>query len=439
MKSVKIYNILLIAGLLFVCFNSQAKNPYDFKIKDKKLGYTLYYKLISNSNVEVSCKYTNGVDAQNDDYEGTMVIPSNVKYKGRTYVVSGIGNDAFSGCEGIKRVEFPTSIVTIGDRAFYKCRGLSSVFLPKDLKEIGLAAFALSGIRSVGFYGPFVETIKPLAFAMSKVENIVIKCPELKVIDECVFMDCDELQTVELPSSVLEVKSKAFADCDKLQYVNGGSRRLVEAEDAYIGTPIQAELDRIDAIGYKLYYERITDIDVYRFFDLGKIRTQLVRVKSVYLAESFSGNITIPSTVEIEGKKYYVVEIGGYAFSKCTRLKKITFPSTLMSIWESAFYGCKNLQSITLPDKLEIIESCAFKYCNSLKSVTIPSSVHKLETEAFNSCEQLTEVNIQTNNIVVWGDRIFSYSPVNKVNYAPGVQPRDDLFFGTPYYNNRMR
>ena len=52
---------------------------------------------------------------------------------------------------------------------------------------------------------------------------------------------------------------------------------------------------------------------------------------------SFSGILTIPQTILIEGESYTVVGIDDMAFMGCAKLTSVTFPSTLKTIGEGAF------------------------------------------------------------------------------------------------------
>ena len=61
---------------------------------------------------------------------------------------------------------------------------------------------------------------------------------------------------------------------------------------------------------------------------------------------SFSGILTIPPTILIEGESYTVVGIDDMAFMGCAKLTSVTFPSTLKTIGEGAFYGCSRLTSV---------------------------------------------------------------------------------------------
>ena len=64
----------------------------------------------------------------------------------------------------------------------------------------------------------------------------------------------------------------------------------------------------------------------------------------------YSGNVVIPGSVEYEGKKYSVTEIGDYAFYTCRNLTSITIPANVTSIGHDAFHGCSSLISVHISD-----------------------------------------------------------------------------------------
>ena len=116
-----------------------------------------------------------------------------------------------------------------------------------------------------------------------------------------------------------------------------------------------------------------------------------------------SGALTIPAT--IEGKP--VTSIGGGAFAKCSRLKKITIPDGVTSIREMAFWKC-----------------------TSLKSITIPNSVTSIGHQAFNSCTHLTAVTFLGDAPITRG-QVFKDS-VPTIYRKPEAKGWGDAFKGRP-------
>ena len=86
-----------------------------------------------------------------------------------------------------------------------------------------------------------------------------------------------------------------------------------------------------------------------------------------------------------------ITGIGSYAFSFCSNLTDVIFPSSLRFIEGRAFFGCMGLTSLSIPDGVVSIGWQAFAECHSLKSVRIPKSVGIIE-EAFLNCVSLTDI-----------------------------------------------
>ena len=78
-----------------------------------------------------------------------------------------------------------------------------------------------------------------------------------------------------------------------------------------------------------------------------------------------------------------LLEIGEYAFSQCSSLKRIQVPSSVTKICDSAFENCKRLEEIELCEGLTEIGNDAFYDCKSLKHVNIPPTVKTIGSFAF--------------------------------------------------------
>lgn len=146
-------------------------------------------------------------------------------------------------------------------------------------------------------------------------------------------------------------------------------------------------------------------------------------------AKNVGGPVVIPDTLG----GYPVTAIGGYAFTDCTNLKKITVPKSVTSIGDSAFKGCTSLEEMTLPfvgmsrtatgkdgvfgaifgyttkDTTDTVYQYKTQYHDGSHQIKydyynyyIPSTLRKvtitdatqISENAFYNCSMLTEINI---------------------------------------------
>ncbi len=112
---------------------------------------------------------------------------------------------------------------------------------------------------------------------------------------------------------------------------------------------------------------------------------------------SYSGNVTIPSTVSNGTTTYTVTEIDSAAFALSTSLTSVSLPNTIVKIDSSAFVMCTSLQSINIPSSVRYIGSASFGM-TAISTITIPDSVQFIGGGLFYGCEYLTTVNYNAIN-----------------------------------------
>lgn len=76
-------------------------------------------------------------------------------------------------------------------------------------------------------------------------------------------------------------------------------------------------------------------------------------------------------------------------FYECRSLERISIPSSVTLIGESAFEGCRSLSKVWFHNGLKEISRGAFSSCTNLQSVTIPSTVIGIYDNAFKDCGKI--------------------------------------------------
>ena len=142
----------------------------------------------------------------------------------------------------------------------------------------------------------------------------------------------------------------------------------------------------------------------------------------------FTGDLSLPETVENAGVNYDVTRLANGAFSGCTDLTSITFPSTVIAINDNAFDGCIGLVSVVIPESVTTISRRTFKGCTSLSSISIPNTVTNMEDFAFQSCTSLTSIDLP-NNVEILKSGLFFGSGLTSITLPSSVTTiQDDVF-----------
>lgn len=228
-----------------------------------------------------------------EEAEGEVIIPAGV---------TGIGKEAFKGCDKITSLVIPEGLRFIEGTAFGNifgktyCPSLANICFPSDVYNISY----------YGMYAPFVGTkwysdqpegvvyadVNAIGYKGEMLEETVLVIKEgTKAIGHRAFENCDNIAKVVLPDSIVIIAQDAFFGC----------RNLVDVSLSY---------------SYQMNDEQEKSL--------------------------------------IEGK-------GGIfsgAFSSCENLKSVHIPSSIKIIEKNAFFDCKNLDTLCFP-ALSSIQSIA--------------------------------------------------------------------------------
>jgi len=314
-----------------------------------------------------------------------------------------------------------TNIYKINDYAFYNCTSLKSLTTGDSVTSIGKLAF----------YN--CTSLKSLTIGDS-----------VTSIGELTFSNCDSLTSVTIGKGVTTIGVGAFQYCSELVEINFNA---INCEDFYNGV-----FSMINEKAKVVFGDNVTQIPPYLFF-LSKIKSVIIgkNVESIgshafYCCESLT-NVLLGDNVKHIGESAFrncssltsieipnsVTSIGNSVFSGCP-IEKATIPSIAISsirnsklkevviiggdsISSSAFSGCSSLTSIEIPDSVTSIGSSAFNSCSSLTSIVIPNSVTNIGASAFINCTSLTSLTIP-ENVAHIGDSAFkNNTSITEINF----------------------
>lgn len=115
---------------------------------------------------------------------------------------------------------------------------------------------------------------------------------------------------------------------------------------------------------------------------------------------TYTGNITIPSTINYSSVTYNVTSIGYNAFYNCNALTSIFIPNSVITIGDYSFSNCSGLTSVTIPNSITSIGTSVFR-SSGLTSIVIPNSVTSIGMGAFYGCTALTSILIPTSVVTI--------------------------------------
>ncbi len=178
-----------------------------------------------------------------------------------------------------------------------------------------------------------------------------------KIRDNC-FRGNDLLTSVTVSEGVVEIYQASFMNCTQLESISLPSTLSILGEWAFYNCP------SLKAIALP---SGMTHINEHTFAYCSSLKT-----------------VSIPSSVRVIGKD---------AFAECHALTSVTLPAGVTEIEERTFLNCENLATVKILGNVTRIGTSAFSGCsNALTSITIPGSVTEIGERAFYYSFELANV-----------------------------------------------
>ena len=368
-----------------VAENYVAENGLEFTYLSSDYSY-LVFQTINSSTVTIT------------DLSTAVAIPSEVvipEYLGDFHLpVTTIGEEAFKGCDNVKKVISKT-LKQVNESAFAYCEYLTYVSL-ENVEYISKSAFYLC---------------KNLSY---------LDIPNVSSIEMRAFYGCDSLRSITLSDKI------NYLGFESVGYKTTG---VVSASFViyYTGSEMPTIISNYAAENYtvcRTKYQELSSLHyAYEKWDNGTTE----EIEIVGINPNITGHVILPSTVE----GLPVTSIGEYAFEGCSFITGVELPSTVRYIRRSAFEGCTALEEINLDD-VEEIELVAFRFCTSLKEVNMPK-VEQIPNYAFYGCVNLEKVAM--DNVTYVGVSGFEFCENLQVVKCPKLETVTTYSF---YGNTRL-
>lgn len=150
----------------------------------------------------------------------------------------------------------------------------------------------------------------------------------------------------------------------------------------------------------------------------------------------YSGNVTIPLSVNYDSRKYNVMRIGDYAFRNCNVNVTYDYGLNISSIGQYAFFNVTFTGDFALPAGLQKVEKGAFAYSNIKGTLSVSEGgLEEIGDSAFARCQQLSELKF-TDRLKRIGDYAFcGCNYIKQINLGGAIEYiGDDAFLsaGSP-------
>lgn len=299
---------------------------------------------------------------------------------------------AFEGCSNLKSVTFSPYLKKVWD-SFEGCSSLANFYIDSahpTMKSVGGIIFSkdmsILHLFPTGRTGHYdlnqnVVEIGPYAFTYASLSTIFLS-NKLERIGEESFYGMTNLTTVSFPNSLRSIGRNAFSRCaslkslilpPSLESLEYGAFRKCTSLPQKIKLP--ASLREVDGAAFR-------ECPTVKEFEVVAGNQYFSTIDGVLFNSSKDNLIMWPWGRDDE---HYDIPEGTTSISSnafnATRLKTVTFPSSLRVIQEDAFISSM-LTDLVIPEGVQFI-NFAFPRCHALQSIELPTTLTDLDAQTF--------------------------------------------------------
>ena len=317
---------------------------------------------------------------------------------------------AFQGCKNLTHVVGLENVKIISHNAFNGCANLTSTsafdtstsiseFKLTDAIAIGAGAFKGTAIREAAILK--VESAGAGAFENCKNLTKVTFGSKIK-IDASIFAGCNRLTAIEINSPV--ISEGAFDGCSNLKNITLGKDVAEIGAYAFAGTKISS---------FKV-------ADGNTVFETANGGRELLRKsdKTLIAVAPIGENGKEITSYDVISANANIEKIGLGAFSSAQNLESVTLPANI-EIDGYAFYGCEKLKTVTVADSGSLGNIGAYAFYGTALTAMPKFGGNEIGAYAFAELN-ITEIAIPASTKI--GEGAFFNSPrLAKAKFGQGV------------------
>jgi len=349
--------------------------------------------------------------------------------------VTGIGDNAFSGLNGVARVELPATLETIGAKAFAAC-GIRQLQFYGDAPFFAEDAFSgrtgpelhypaggagWDSVAGQGYGGTLSWTAYDSCGDSHSFLTWTVKTApgcESCGVETSVCADCgvESRRTVPAAGHRFEDSEAIDPACTERGYTK---HTCADCGEFYMDDYVPAEGHSWDS-GNANSWET-----VYTCLVCGERRVEY----------SISGSCGSGVRWRLDSSDTLTISGSGAMSSGCPwksykdQIKRVVIESGVTSIGAEAFWECGSIESIEIPDTVRSIGMQAFVWCRSLRSVVVPEGVTAIHESTFWGCESLEELVLPSTLKTIGVDIFYRCNNLKKVIIPEGVTSIGDTAF----------
>lgn len=250
-----------------------------------------------------------------------------------------------------------------------------------------------------------------------KVKKVIIQ-EGVNSIGRNTFFGCDKLVSVQIPSTITEIREGVFENCESLKYIMlDENNKNYQCDNGVLYNINKTKIICYPPAKEDTHYEMpstIQDISEEQFEYCKNLVSIVMSDNITIIGSSTFYRCTNLQSIKLSNK---LEKIGYSAFESCSNLKTIEMPNTVKTIGNHAFESCSKLERVKFSNNLKEIDEGAFSKCTSLDNVFIPSSVEDIGAWTFYFCKSLRTIQI-SGDLFTLGSDAFNNCPAELTIYC---------------------